>query len=71
VGALHGTGGVGLADLAADVAETITRRPVELVVGHSLGALTVMALLGRRNGWAPEPLQRLYRRVGLSESSSG
>jgi pimeloyl-ACP methyl ester carboxylesterase len=52
VGALHGTGGVGLPDLAADVAETITRRPVELLIGHSLGALTVMTLLGAEPDFA-------------------
>jgi pimeloyl-ACP methyl ester carboxylesterase len=51
-GALHGTGGVGITELAADVAETISRRPVELVVGHSLGALTVMTLLGAEPGFA-------------------
>ena len=29
---------------------------------------SLMALLGRRNWWAPAPLQRLHRRIGLTES---
>jgi len=33
------------ADLAADVVETIGRRPIDLLVGHSLGALVAMALV--------------------------
>jgi pimeloyl-ACP methyl ester carboxylesterase len=52
----RGTPGMGLADLAADVAETIRaeygERPVELLVGHSLGALTAMTLLAAEPGFA-------------------
>ena len=29
---------------------------------------SLMALLGRSNWWAPAPLRRLHRRVGLTES---
>jgi len=29
----------------------------------------LMALLGRRNWWAPAPLRRLHGRVGLTESA--
>ncbi len=32
---------------------------------------SLMALLGRSNWWAPAPLRRLHRRVGLSESPQG
>jgi pimeloyl-ACP methyl ester carboxylesterase len=46
-------GGVGLAlaDLAADVAGTI-EGPVDLLVGHSLGALVALELVGARPGFA-------------------
>ena len=43
--------GLALADLAADVAETV-QGPVELLVGHSLGALVSLELVGRRPGFA-------------------
>jgi pimeloyl-ACP methyl ester carboxylesterase len=39
------------ADLAADVAETVDG-PVDLLVGHSLGALVALELVGRRPGFA-------------------
>jgi pimeloyl-ACP methyl ester carboxylesterase len=46
----RGSPGIGLAELAADVAETVRARlggrPVDLLVGHSLGALVAMTLLG-------------------------
>jgi putative drug exporter of the RND superfamily len=29
---------------------------------------SLMQLLGDRNWWAPKPLARLHRRIGLSES---
>jgi pimeloyl-ACP methyl ester carboxylesterase len=45
------TAGLGLADLAGDVAETVGG-PVELLVGHSLGALVSLELVGRRPGFA-------------------
>jgi pimeloyl-ACP methyl ester carboxylesterase len=43
--------GLGLAELAADVAETV-HGPVELLVGHSLGGLVSLELVGRRPGFA-------------------
>jgi pimeloyl-ACP methyl ester carboxylesterase len=43
--------GVSSADLAADVAETIAG-PVELLVGHSLGALVALELVAARPGFA-------------------
>jgi pimeloyl-ACP methyl ester carboxylesterase len=44
--------GLSLADLAAEVAETVGDDPVELLVGHSLGALVALELVGRRPGFA-------------------
>ena len=56
---LHGHGasprtvaGLSVADLAADVAETVGDEPVDLLVGHSLGALVALELVGRRSGFA-------------------
>jgi pimeloyl-ACP methyl ester carboxylesterase len=50
------TEGTGLPDLAADLAETIERAadssPIDLLVGHSLGALVVSQLLATRPGLA-------------------
>jgi pimeloyl-ACP methyl ester carboxylesterase len=43
--------GLALSDLADDVAETVTG-PVDLLVGHSLGALVSLELVGRRPGFA-------------------
>jgi pimeloyl-ACP methyl ester carboxylesterase len=43
--------GLSVADLAADVAETVDG-PVDLLVGHSLGALVALELVGRRPGFA-------------------
>jgi pimeloyl-ACP methyl ester carboxylesterase len=43
--------GLSAADLAADVAETV-EGPVDLLVGHSLGALVALELVGRRPGFA-------------------
>jgi len=43
--------GLSLADLAGDVAETV-QGPVELLVGHSLGALVALELVGARPGFA-------------------
>lgn len=42
----RGAAGLALHDLAADLAETVEERPVDLLVGHSLGALVAMTLLG-------------------------
>jgi pimeloyl-ACP methyl ester carboxylesterase len=44
--------GRSLADLADDVAATVGDDPVELLVGHSLGALVALELVGRRPGFA-------------------
>jgi pimeloyl-ACP methyl ester carboxylesterase len=44
--------GLSVADLAADIAETVGDDPVELLVGHSLGALAALELVGRRSGFA-------------------
>jgi pimeloyl-ACP methyl ester carboxylesterase len=45
--------GLSAADLADDVAETLAGEgPVELLVGHSLGALVTLELIGRRPGLA-------------------
>jgi pimeloyl-ACP methyl ester carboxylesterase len=41
-----------IADLAADVADTVGDEPVELLVGHSLGALVALELVGRRPRFA-------------------
>ena len=41
-----------IADLATDVADTVGDVPVELLVGHSLGALVALELVGRRPGFA-------------------
>ncbi len=43
---VHGLAGLNV--IADALALTLPARPVDLLVGHSLGALTVMALLGRR-----------------------
>jgi pimeloyl-ACP methyl ester carboxylesterase len=44
--------GLSVADLAEDVAETVEAPPVDLLVGHSLGALAALELVGRRPGLA-------------------
>jgi pimeloyl-ACP methyl ester carboxylesterase len=43
--------GLSIADLADDVAETV-EGPVELLVGHSLGALVALQLVGANPGFA-------------------
>jgi pimeloyl-ACP methyl ester carboxylesterase len=43
--------GLGVADLAADLAGTV-EGPVELLVGHSLGALVALELVASRPGFA-------------------
>ena len=45
--------GLSVADLAGDIGETVVGEgPVELLVGHSLGALVTLELVGRRPGVA-------------------
>ena len=44
--------GLSVAGLAADVAATVGDEPVDLLVGHSLGALVALELVGRRPGFA-------------------
>ena len=44
--------GLTLADLAGDVAETVEEAPVDLLVGHSLGALVALELVTTRLGFA-------------------
>jgi pimeloyl-ACP methyl ester carboxylesterase len=44
--------GLSLADLAAEVAETVGDDPVELLVGHSLGALVALEVVAHRPGFA-------------------
>jgi pimeloyl-ACP methyl ester carboxylesterase len=51
--------GLSVADLAGDLAETVeatvrpsAATPVDLLVGHSLGALVALELVGRRAGFA-------------------
>jgi pimeloyl-ACP methyl ester carboxylesterase len=48
---LRAATGLSLADLAGDVAETV-EGPVDLLVGHSLGALVALELVGARPGFA-------------------
>jgi pimeloyl-ACP methyl ester carboxylesterase len=49
------TAGLSVADLATDVAETVeaaARPPVDLLVGHSLGALVALELVAAQPGFA-------------------
>jgi pimeloyl-ACP methyl ester carboxylesterase len=48
----RGVAGLVLDDLAVDLAETVRSRPVDLLVGHSLGALVAMAALTADPGFA-------------------
>ena len=51
----RGAAGLAVGDLADDVAETVAGTaggPVELLVGHSLGALVALELVGRHPGFA-------------------
>ncbi|MGH2952581.1 MAG: MMPL family transporter [Solirubrobacterales bacterium] len=43
---------------------------IDATVIRALLVPALMALLGSRNWWAPAPLRRLHRRVGLSEGGS-
>jgi trehalose monomycolate/heme transporter len=44
---------------------------VDATLVRALLVPATMRLLGRWNWWAPAPLARLYRRIGLHESSAG
>jgi uncharacterized membrane protein YdfJ with MMPL/SSD domain len=41
---------------------------IDATIVRALLVPSLMALLGRRNWWAPGPLRRLHRRIGLSEA---
>ena len=41
---------------------------IDATIIRALLVPSLMALLGRRNWWAPRPLRRLHERVGLSEA---
>jgi uncharacterized membrane protein YdfJ with MMPL/SSD domain len=41
---------------------------IDATIIRALLVPALMALLGTRNWWAPAPLRRLHRRIGLSES---
>jgi pimeloyl-ACP methyl ester carboxylesterase len=43
---------IGFADLAADVLATVDERPIDLLLGHSLGALVAMAMVAAEPGAA-------------------
>jgi uncharacterized membrane protein YdfJ with MMPL/SSD domain len=43
---------------------------IDATIIRALLVPALMALLGSRNWWAPAPLRRLHRRIGLSEGSS-
>jgi RND superfamily putative drug exporter len=41
---------------------------IDATIVRALLVPSLMRLLGDRNWWAPKPLVRLHRRIGLSES---
>jgi uncharacterized membrane protein YdfJ with MMPL/SSD domain len=43
---------------------------IDATIIRALLVPSLMALLGERNWWAPGPLRRLHRRIGLNEGSS-
>jgi uncharacterized membrane protein YdfJ with MMPL/SSD domain len=43
---------------------------IDATIIRALLVPALMALLGSRNWWAPAPLRRLHRRIGLSEAGS-
>jgi uncharacterized membrane protein YdfJ with MMPL/SSD domain len=43
---------------------------IDAFIVRALLVPSLMALLGRRNWWAPAPLKRLHQRLGLSEAES-
>ncbi len=51
--------------------ETALAVIIDATLFRALLVPSLMALLGQVNWWAPAPLQRLYRRVGLTESPQG
>jgi RND superfamily putative drug exporter len=40
---------------------------IDATIVRAMLVPSLMALLGRRNWWAPAPLRRLHNRIGLSE----
>jgi RND superfamily putative drug exporter len=44
---------------------------VDATIVRALLVPALMELLGRRNWWAPAPLRRLHRRIGLREGDPG
>jgi RND superfamily putative drug exporter len=40
---------------------------IDATIVRALLVPSLMALLGRRNWWAPAPLRRLHKRFGISE----
>ena len=43
---------------------------IDATIVRALLVPSLMRLLGDRNWWAPRPLARLHRRIGLSESGT-
>jgi RND superfamily putative drug exporter len=43
---------------------------IDATIIRALLVPALMALLGERNWWAPGPLRRLHKRIGLNEGSS-
>ena len=41
---------------------------IDAVIVRALLVPSLMQLLGDRNWWAPRPLRRLHRRIGLREA---
>ena len=41
---------------------------IDATIVRALLVPSLMALLGRRNWWAPRPLRQLYDRFGLSDA---
>jgi RND superfamily putative drug exporter len=47
---------------------TVVAVVVDATIVRALLVPSLMAMLGRRNWWAPRPLRRIHNRVGLSEA---
>ena len=44
---------------------------IDAFIVRALLVPSLMALLGRRNWWAPAPLRTLHQRIGLGEAEPG